>query len=468
MDALTVMQLYARDMNHYIAWADKVDKLNAVLRDPLMLDGIRARFGTEQGNMIISDMHGKLKVLSRGYTDFRPNMSLTEAMLGNVARAQLAGKIMIGVKQLDAVQLYMVDTEGLGPKEFSKGVAEFMADPVKAIGIMKKWSTYLSERGIEIDRELIKDLQGMDPVWWDKSGMVRFNINELSNKLLHPIHLGDKAAVYSGGYSLFRSLLKQGLSPEEAMLRVEKSTKELQQSLELSTQSGLQQQKGVIPKLMTLYSTMSFSLMRRSLDAVKDLVGAKEEVNMLKNQIYELEAKGAPEEEVLAKQLALKAAREQAGKNAKNAAKTIILCHFVSGSTYTLASNYGHWDTKEQIAGAILGPLSSLPILGDTVQNLVRRGLGLKQYGSSNIVMQPVGDILSAANDLFNPDKEVTAKTGRKVASGMQMFAPLPAKQAYDVMDSIVNELPEGEYKRTMMKILGGSKGKVDLLFDNE
>jgi len=468
MDAFEKANFYARDMSHYIAWREKMSDLNAVLHDKDVLSAIRMKFGEFVGDDIITEMHNSLNVLGRGYKEFFPKHTITDFMIRNATRATLAAKAMVGAKQLDSTIQYMVDQEGMTPRELSKGLAEFANNPAEAIRIMNKYSTYIKERGLDIDPTFKQDLGGVKPSKFDPDGIIRFYANEASNKLMLPIHLGDKAAIYMGGYSLFRKLLVvDKMRPEEAMLRVESATKNLQQTSELSGLSALQRRQDPLSKVSTAYVSTPFAYMRASMDAVKDLVKASEEVAHQKDVLTELKANGGRVDEITAQAGKLKAARVAAKKLRKNSAKTILLTWVTSGISYTTLSNLGDNDAAETIAGGILGPVSALPVMGYIIESAVRKATGLSPYQNKSIIARPIADIASAIEDIIRPDKEITGKTFRGIASGLQLATPLPTTYGFDVMSSIFTDLPEGEWEKTALKAAGATPNRAERIMSD-
>lgn len=459
-DAFSVMSFYTRDMTHYIAFAKKVNEMNALLRDVDYLDVIRARFGNEVGNEIIHRMQEHLNEISRGYSNYRAARGWIDIIRTNSVKASMAAKILLGMKQIGSFTMF-ADAEGLTMKEFTIGVAQFLSNPREAVEIMNQ-AQYLKDRGMNIDPALNSALGKLEARGWDKTGMRRFFIDEVSNTLLKPIYYGDKAAIYMGGFSMYRHYLKQGIAPEEARAKVMKFMRDTQQSTELTTQSRIQRSDQALNKLATTYSTATFSMLRQVNDSILQTLRAREAIAQQRLALAELIDSGAEPAQISFARAEL-ASLQKAGKKVyAQSAKRIFLYHILAGTTYQFLTNLGEWDWAEQGAAAVLGGTTSLPVMGDALEALVRGGLNLSQYQQTSVITPALMSGVRAILDIA--EGEADADTLRKLAEAAQLGLPLPLKQLNDVVASIADE----DLRKTVLLLFGSSKYMAEKVLDEK
>lgn len=462
-NALETWQRYIKDMNHYVAWADKMEELNTVLRDPDTLDLIRARFGNDVGKDIISSMQDQLDVMGRGYAEYKTEQSVGDWVWSNMVRAQMGGKMVLAGVQVGAALLYG-EKVGLGPKEFLAGAREFLMDVPGAMKAMDERAPYLALRGTGVDPYLQNAITKKMPIIGDQNGRIRFIMDMAADKLLSPIVMGDKFAVKMGGYILYRHLLKTGLQPEQAMRQVELHTRDTQQSGALSTQSKWQQSNFLPLKIMSAYKTASYSMLRKTGEATYDVVRGIEEKNKRKAEWQEKKTDETRAE--------YDKAKSRLWEVSKRAAKIFLLYHVGSSLAYQMTKDFGQSSWEDIASSVIVGQFGAIPVFGDVLTATVRRALGAKVFDSSTPFTQPLAaigygtaDVLMWANEDGGPD---WAKATKGAATAAQLVSPLPFKQAEAFTRSLVDSLDDGDITKSMYILLGGAEGTIENFREEE
>jgi len=464
---LAGLESEASDTAHYTSFADKVDNWRKVLLDNEFIQGVNTRFDKQTAGEINNAILAHMKDIGRGRVTFE-TPTVVDFIRSNVVRGSLFGKAMVGIKQVNSFVNFAVEN-GMSAREFASGVIEALADPQHAMKVMDEMSPTIKARGVE----------GIDPVFTHTALVSRPPLSKklsklyadqeyLANKYLSmTIVAGDKASVYLGGYSLYRGLLKQveagKMTVEEAGLRVEAAMNRSQQTSEVSYQTPFQKSQNPVSKLASTFSTGVFSLMRMSHEAVFDVVKFYEQIGKEGDVYNTLREKGAPAEELAAQGSKIDALKARKLGLVGQTAKTMFVAHTLSGMLYSLASNYGVWDTEEMIAAGVVGPLAGVPFLGPGLESVVRGFLGLKQYpGNQDLATEVIGELTRATVQAVNG--EPFEKWGKGLLAGAQMVTPVPLLLSQRITYSAANDLTEGELGRFLLTLTGASDKKVDKL----
>lgn len=461
-----------KDTNQYVAYSQKAADFHNTLLNAEFIDAIKTAYDPDTAGALIAAMRKHVEDISTGKSDFRAP-GWTDWFRSNAIRATIFARATIGMKQLNQMMLFATEPGFKGP-EFLSGVAEYFAAPIENGKIMKGISTPLEQRGLSnIDSAFSAEKNFTRPTAFDKKGLIKFYQNEFADRYLSAnIVYPDRTAVYAGGYSLFRHLIKpveeggKGMSVEEAGLRVEAVMNNTQQTSAMAYLTPFQKSPAMGDRLLSNFTSGPFSSMRMSHEAVHAMIKGIDRYGRERDNLAAMINEGADEAALTKQRELIAETKARKWELTKQAAKVIGIAHVGQGMLYALMSNYGHWDTADEVAGVILGSTGALLLIGPVIENSVRAVVGLKKYQDDSGLVQ--GSIQSIA-DLFKSYEDKPERLFYDTAAeAAKLPSPLPFGWLTNVGFSVKDDLLEGDIAKFIAVLAGATPNSIDRIRDSE
>ena len=411
--AFNVLQNYINNSNHFIAFADKLQDINAVLGDAEVKNRIRNVFGEKMNEKIayeISRFASNDKVYVQGIN------GIMSKLRANYAVSVLGLKPSLAIKQLTGFPAYW---ENVPTKDFLEGLADFARHPKQAIETLGN-SQYMKTRGTNI----IKDFEEVSKSEMLKNLGTKIGLREF---LMLNIQLGDRGSIYMGGWALYKYMLKKTGDPVQAMAEFERITNETQQSSYMSEQSAWQ--SNPFGNWFTMFQSSQNQYLRKELTALRGLATGRMDWD--------------------------------------KAMKTLFIYHFLLPMFFQFVSDGFRWDKDAQLRAAALGSLNGAFVLGKVMERMVdwaitgtlNYKLGIKELFPPVSVLENgakfLSDSVKYAVDDISLEDYMDALRGAVRTAGEA--TGLPLKYPMDVAMASGDYLEEGEYGKAALLWLGWS-----------
>ncbi len=401
---IAALEQHIVEMEHFKAWSKKMRDIDSVFGN----SRIRTAIKINHGKGILSVLDGFLNDFTRGGTERAGRMKSLDKLRGRFARAVLAVKLSIGIKQLTS---FIAFADAIPTKDFIIGTLDWTKNPIKKTKILLG-SELMRERGKGLERDIKTAMKT------DKWSNFRKRPSFLNSLMLN-VQVGDKGAIVMGGWSVYRYYIKKGLTHEQAIKKFESITESTQQSADLSELS-FWQRGGTFAKLFTMFRSSPNQYVRKEIGAVRNLIVGRQGVI--------------------------------------KTAKTLLIFHFLLPMFFQWVSDAFEWDKKEQLRAAIFGPLNGLFILGDIIEGVVRTALGMKVYPHEIPIYGIANDIMKAVRELKadDIDTEDIMDAIRAIAGFTGSIAGVPLKATFDISTGVADVIT-GEFGQGFIKLLGWS-----------
>lgn len=411
--AFNVLQNYINNSNHFIAFADKLQDINAVLGDAEVKNRIRNVFGEKMNEKIayeISRFASNDKVYVQGIN------GIMSKLRANYAVSVLGLKPSLAIKQLTGFPAYW---ENVPTKDFLEGLADFARHPKQAIETLGN-SQYMKTRGTNI----IKDFEEVSKSEMLKNLGTKIGLREF---LMLNIQLGDRGSIYMGGWALYKYMLKKTGDPAQAMAEFERITNETQQSSYMSEQSAWQ--SNPFGNWFTMFQSSQNQYLRKELTALRGLATKRMDWD--------------------------------------KAVKTLFIYHFLLPMFFQFVSDGFRWGKDAQLRAAALGSLNGAFVLGKVMERMVdwaitgtlNYKLGIKELFPPVSVLENgakfLSDSVKYAVDDISLEDYMDALRGAVRTAGEA--TGLPLKYPMDVAAASGDYLEEGEYGKVALLWLGWS-----------
>lgn len=269
-DGDSLLYQHANNMNHYVAFAEAIKKLNVVFGDKTVREVLRQNNNKD----LVEVIDRFIESFTNQGNDKGQVFGLLDKLRGWMSTSTLAISPVITLKQLSSIPAYLSD---IPVAQWTKGTSKFIANPTKAYKTLNK-SEYIKDRykrgfdrdmAIALARDYKKAFTGQ---------------STFLDKLMFNVKWGDKGAILFGGYAVYDYFynkgLKQGMSKTEAeqygLNEFDEATKMSQQAANTEDLSDFQR-GGSFPKLFTMYKTTPFAYFRQERKSIRDFMrGAKE------------------------------------------------------------------------------------------------------------------------------------------------------------------------------------------------
>jgi hypothetical protein len=420
--AFQVLQDYIVNSNHWIAWSDKLIDINAVMGDVEVKNMIRNMFGNKIEGRIayeISRMASNDKFQSKYF-----NFDLLNKVRSNYAVSVLGLKPSLAIKQLTSFPAYL---EHMSVNEFMSGLADFATHMKEAVETLGN-TTLMKTRDVNI----IKDFEELSRSELFKSGSTKVKLREF---MMANIKLGDRGAIYMGGWALYKAELKKnlarGMDAEKAkalaLEKFERVTDETQQSGRLSQQSYWQSNPFL--RMFTMFQSSQNQYLRKEINAVRGWATGR--------------------------------------MDKKQAAKTLFIFHILLPCLFQYASDGFEFDEKAQLRAALLGSLNGIFVLN----GILERGLDVVMgtadaWRATSMAVSDVVPFWGSAEDLYkffvelaegDVDLEDYLEVVRSFAKPAGELTGIPVKYPLDVLQNFGSYAEDDEISKEVLLWLGWS-----------
>lgn len=416
--AFAVLQDYIVNSNHWLAWADKLIDINGVMGDVKIKNIIRNLFGEKMNariNYEISRMASNDKF--QGKFGFG---NLFNKIRSNYAISVLAVKPALAIKQLTSFPAYW---EHMTTAEFMSGLADFARHPRECMEMLGN-TTLMKSRDVNI----IKDFAELSKTEMFKKNTTKIKLREL---MMLNIKLGDRGAIYLGGWALYKAELKKnlaaGMSEEQAKAKAlekfERVTDETQQSGRLSQQSYWQSNPFL--RAFTMFQSSQNQYLRKELNAVRGMLTGR----MDKTQ----------------------------------AVKSLFIFHVLLPCLFQVASDGFEWDKKALLRAGLLGSLNGIFILNSILEKGLDIALGTDDsWQATRLGLREILPPWATFEDIGAffvklAEDDVDAEDVMRAMKSFGELTGLPGKYPLDVIQNLGSYAEEGEYKKEVLLWLGWS-----------
>lgn len=401
---VSVLERHISEMEHFKAWAEKIRDLNAVWKDPQVRTSVEINHGSDMLAMVDSFISD----IANGSPKTSQKLKGLDRLRINFTKAALAVQPDILIKQLTSFVAY---AEKMPIGAFTKNMALFWTDPVKHYKEIIS-SELMKERGKNIDRDLKQAMNSKEHSAFTKT-------KSLADMLMLNVQVGDRGAIIIGGWPYYKWLKDSGMSHEEAINKFEKFTEQTQQSGDITEQSYWQR-GGSLAKLMTMFSSSPNQYFRKEIGAVRNLVSGRQGV--------------------------------------KQTLKTLAIYHIVLPMLFQLASDRFTWDEEEQKRALIFGSLNGWFIMGDGLEFILRKALGMQTFNMEMPIYSIFHDFIKATDivNFMDLSADEFFRAIRGVSGVVGSLTGLPFKQTVDTIKG-AGDVLSGEYEKGLTEMMGYS-----------
>jgi hypothetical protein len=253
MNVTDVFFSYADKMEKFRARADVLQEMKRFFHNPDIVNAIKENYG----KAYIRSLN---QFLDR-YAGLRTGSVLpwVDQIRVRLTRAMIALKPVVMIKQFTSLPAYSMF---LPPGELVKGIAAFMANPVKNWKMLASTSYLIGRYNIGFDRDIadamVRQHKSKNPVW-----------DNFLNWSMWTVKFGDKVPIILGGYAVYNynynKFRKQGqdekVAHENAIREFELATRFTQQASDVAD-LGFWQSQSSFTKLGTMYMTAPLAYQR--------------------------------------------------------------------------------------------------------------------------------------------------------------------------------------------------------------
>lgn len=430
--ARQVMDESIVEVNHFVHMADKVDLLQSI-------------FGRGEIRQLLSEQFGDalLKHINSHIISFqtgrRKDPEAFESKLrvwrGRMVVAQIGIKPAIAIKQLISM---FTALEIVGLKTFVKNLGNFIRHPKIAIGIMEK-SREMEFRGIRSQsRDLEAWAQSPHRAGIIKSDKLAAWMNLMGEWMTKNVQLGDRFGIFLGGWSIYNHNIDKGLTPDQALLEMDKWIVGTQQSSDID-QLSVRQKGGPLWEMATTYMNAPAQYYRRITNAWR---------NRLTGRI-----------------------------TTQQFAKTIFIYQVFLPTMFAWLSDLFIWDDDKEeqnklLRGMILSPLDGIPMARDVAKFLGPKATnaitGAKEREFTLAQSIKILEIFKGVGDAFD-ELDFTDLTLEDTGDALEDFMKgfvgpalgLPIKTALDSWEGVRN-IYDGEVTKGTLEVLGWTPFTVE------
>ena len=241
------------------------------------------------------------------------------------------------------------------------------------------------------------------------------------------VSLGDKGAIYLGGWPVYKAILNKTGSHEKALAEFDRITNETQQSSYMSEQSKWQSNPFL--NWFTMFQSSQNQYLRKELTAIRGLITGR----MDKDKVF----------------------------------KTLFIYHFMLPMLFQFVSDGFRWDKDAQLRAGMLGSLNGAFVLGKVMERIVdwsitqklNYKLGIRELLPPLSVFENMGKFLNdsvkfAKDEIYLEDYIDAIKNLGKTAGEM---GGLPVKYPMDIISKTEDYIEEENYGKLGLLMLGWS-----------
>jgi len=317
--ALRTYTRFITEMEHFKAFSQSMKEARQVFGNKDVKTAIRQY----HGNNILKYLNKHLDDIARDGIDKAKVIHWLDVIRRNFTVAVLVSPA-VSLRQIVSLPAYMLHDK-MPIKDFFEGVTDFWKNPIQNYRMLKAKSPYLNERwgaGYERDVKLV-----MQKGWQGKLSQRR----NWRDHLMIGIRFFDTAATVQGSYAVYKSMLKQKYTEEQAILEAELATKRTQPSFGLEDMAALRKE-GSMWSLFTMFMSQP-------------------------NKYFRIIAQNARN---------LKYGRG----DKKRALFHLIMAWAVLPMVFQWMADAFQWKKERQLRAAVLGPINFMFVAGDIAQHL--------------------------------------------------------------------------------------------------
>lgn len=350
---IEVLHSHINEMEYFIAYAEKLQSLNVVMKNSQVKLKIKRIFGDQ----ILSNINMDLDHFSKkGVNVAEVGQALYVTLMRNFSFAQLGLKPQIGLKQLASFAAYAQDVPIV---DFTAGLAAFAKNPRAAIKELNQSELFATRGSDNIDLDYKSLLS-------DKSWLNVLGRNpDVAKVIMVFIKHGDRAAIAFGGYGHYHAMLKKnGGDKAAALASFDTLTVRTQQSSDIDQISQLQRSSSW-GRIMTQFMSSANALTRAEYSAILGGLSGR--------------------------------------LSRKEFAKRILILHVVIPNMIQFIANGFNWEWEDQLQASLLGTLNGVFVVGDLLEASVRWGIGGVENVFDLSTRHPMSffkDLLGAIEDI--------------------------------------------------------------------
>jgi hypothetical protein len=401
---IQALERHITEMEHFKAWAARIRDINAVWKNP----GVRAAVEINHGKDMLGFVDNFVSDIAQGSAKMGQKLKGLDALRINFTRAALAVNPDVMIKQMTSFVAY---AEQMPAGAFVKNLIKFWANPIENTRTIYT-SELMKARGQNIERDVAAAMKSTEHSAFNKS-------QSLVNMLMLNIQVGDQGAITIGGWAYYKYQRDQGLSHEAAIQKFEKFTEQTQQSADITEQSYWQR-GGSLAKLVTMFASSPNQYLRKEIGAIRNLAAGRHGIGQT--------------------------------------LKTLIIYHALLPMFFQFVSDRFTWDEDEQKRALIFGALNGWFIMGDGLDFILRKSLGMQPFNMELPVYSVFHDFIKATSivDLFDLSAEEFFRAIRGVAGVAGAATGIPFKQFVDEAKG-ANDVLDGEYEKGLTELMGYS-----------
>lgn len=411
VDGDTVLLSHISEMEHFIAYTDVLRELRSVF----MSRDISRSIQQFHGKPISRVLNKFMDDIARGGIDKSNSVEGIDYLRGNFSRSAIGLNPVVFLKQLGSIPAYASDM----PMSYWLAQFTLLSNPIEVKRMLKTLSeSKLLDMRYEVgmERDIALAMRSVKP------GNVFTGTDMLNNIAYLLTKLGDKTAIYLGGWPLYKYEYKQakknGATDKEAkkiaMKKFEASTLRAQQSGEIEDLADVQR-SGTYAKLFTMFMTSPNQYYRMAIGGYRNLYHGR-------------------------------------GSKIENL-RRIFVAQVVLPTLFTFISNGFEYDEEDHITSLILFPFAGIMFFGQAYATIIDR-LGGKNYGSAGEV-----SILEPFNDMARLASRIRQiQLGKKELDSKQVIAM--TNDIIIAMSRILG-LPYAGVKRSVLGAIKVVKGEA-------
>lgn len=259
---LLAMTRHIAQASHFVATAETVRDMNAVMKT----SNLKRDMKNVYGDLSYEILRGYMEDFSVGHIK-RTSIGLRwmDKLNKNMAISVLAGKPNLMFKQLTSFVAYASD---IPAGEFNKGFLDFIVKQATAPE-GERPSDILGSTPLMMARGSSEDVQIFKNASPEITSLAKKKAT-IDEMLMLPIRLGDRGAIYMGGWAVYRYHKEVlGKTHEQALVEFQRTTSLTQQSSDLDQLSRLQAINNPFARTITMFMTAPNAYYRASKRAIR-------------------------------------------------------------------------------------------------------------------------------------------------------------------------------------------------------
>lgn len=410
------------EMSHFIAMAEKVSFINSLFGSAKVRKGIEKM----HGQSFLSLVDKQVQLLARGARESSGAWTrIIDTLNSNFAVSVLAGKAVMLPKQLVS---FIASSAEVPFAEWTVSFQDGIRNYRQVIDTLSQ-SELMRARGASPERDIADFARRRTLVSsGSKLGRIadKLNIQKMNDFLLLPVKLGDRGAIYFGGWPIYKNAIKNGATHEQAMTQFDRWVAKTQQSSDID-QLSLAQSSNAFVRSMTMFLTAPLSYLRATVRAIRAYKRGEIEF---------------PE-----------------------FVKKVAIYHMVLPALFQYVADGFEIDDDNMLRSLILGNLNSFFIFGDILAREFANATG-EQYRQrepnfAQFFANTVRGVFKLGKGIKEMDWEDINKGMIDISKGVGTGVGLPVSQTQNLIDAVEN-LDSGDTDKAIKRALGYPKGVVE------